>query len=331
MKILLLALDFYGYTRELIAELERRGHEVAFFEIRPFVHDEFRKYRFKTDLGYRKKALARYADKIIEKTEDIAFDLVLAISVNTFLAEDLGRILAPQRKAVKIYFMWDSLANFPFMLEHFPLFDKVYSFDLKDCKEHGLIYQPTWASGNAWAAAKLDIVPRKDITFIAVLHPERYFLSERLKKQCRKEGLRYAPYLYIRSLPTLFYLMYKTPAMRRAPLTAFRYRKLRDKAKTRRLSLARATVDVPYGRQVGLTQRIIEALVLRRKVITTNAAVREFALYCPENVLVVDGNDFSKVTAGFLSSPFKDYEKSALERFSVGSFVDNVVEGNLPK
>ena len=72
------------------------------------------------------------------------------------------------------------------------------------------------------------------------------------------------------------------------------------------LSQSRAVLDVVSPEQVGLTLRPLEALFLKKKLITTDTNIVNHKLYNPNNVFIIGVNDISKLK-DFINS---DYDES---------------------
>lgn len=327
MKILLICLDFYDYTKTLIKELQSKGNEVTFYDARPYVQfSEAKKALYKLSPGYRKHTLKKYAKHIAEEIKDVCFDVVLCISINTFNNAQLKTILNTQKEARKIYYMWDSLTNFPNMKNHFLLFDEIYSYDLKDVRDYNLNYLPMFVSRNIDLINNENITPTSDVTFIAVTHPHRYTIINKFKSHCASHNISFLPYLYTRSNLTLLYLKLTNKEMRKAQKEEFKFKQLSDLEKTRLLASSRATLDICYGTQYGVAQRVVEALMLKRKVLTRDKNIVNYPFFNNDNIFISNKEDFSDVPKSFFVEPFKEYKQETFVEHNVSFFVKTILK-----
>ena len=86
---------------------------------------------------------------------------------------------------------------------------------------------------------------------------------------------------------------------------------------------SRCILDAPQAGQTGLTIRTLECLGAKRKLITTNADIKNYDFYNEKNILVFDGNVD-------MESPFftHDYEEIPLEiykKYSLNSWLKTML------
>ena len=83
-------------------------------------------------------------------------------------------------------------------------------------------------------------------------------------------------------------------------------------------------LDSAQDGQLGLTIRVLEALGAKKKLITTNKDVVNYDFYKPENIYVYKGKiDLDNV---FFKSEYKDVERAVYEKYSLRSWLKEIVE-----
>jgi hypothetical protein len=129
-------------------------------------------------------------------------------------------------------------------------------------------------------------------------------------------------YLQARWVFLAYCVMNKT--MRAARMNEFRFKPLDRQESSRVFWQSHAILDVEHPRQTGLTMRTLETLGARKKLITTNAGVRDYLLYDPANICIVDRND-PKIPVDFLKTPVKPLGDDLYHRYSIAGWIDEIL------
>jgi hypothetical protein len=72
-----------------------------------------------------------------------------------------------------------------------------------------------------------------------------------------------------------------------------RFYALSNEEKSRIQSQSRCILDTPLATQTGLTMRVIEGLVLGKKIITSNPQITSFDFYNPDDFYLFSKDQFS--------------------------------------
>lgn len=89
------------------------------------------------------------------------------------------------------------------------------------------------------------------------------------------------------------------------------------------VSSSRAIVDIAQEGQDGYSMRVMEAIFLNKKLITTNAAVRQSIFYSENNILILEPKKTDPDTIkAFFEKPFIDYDESVREYYSIEAWAD---------
>lgn len=327
-KILVLAPDFYGYTKSILESIRQSGLEVDFYDTRPPVSG-FTKAKMRKNAKYNFKMLEQYKKTIMAATSTVRYALIVVIACVTFNKGQLEDILKAHN-CKKIFYMWDSFCNYPQTESILSLFDKNYSFDPIDCTKYNMIYQPTFYSANCLINKNEDKnqAENNDVFFIGSYLPQRYVTLKKFIDYAGENGISFRYHFYVKSF--FAYLYYKLK--NRGTQLKWKYftcKEMPESEKLKNIKESQCVLDIPFGEQAGLTMRVIEGIVLGKKIITTNQAVKNYDFYKTGNVAVITESDFSEASKEFLNKRTVEYDTDYAEQFSVNSWVKNVVLENL--
>ncbi|MEH3124157.1 MAG: hypothetical protein PGN16_19685 [Sphingomonas phyllosphaerae] len=282
-RILFFSVRYFGYEQQIISELLRRGAEVDFLPDRPF----------NTPLM---NALSRYARGIVlifatrfyrnrlKNLENKAYDLVFVINGQTLSKELLSEWRLKMPKARFLFYIWDSMRNKPKAHEILRYFDECITFDPEASKRFGMRLLPLFF---ARGFENTDQEATYDISFVGTAHSDRHRVISRIDQSLPADIRRFwYPFLQAR---WVFYIQkIINPAFRAAKFEDFRYDPLPFKRVQEIFVKSRTIVDIEHPHQTGLTMRTFEALGARKKLITTNASVKDYDFYHPDNFYILD-------------------------------------------
>ena len=92
-------------------------------------------------------------------------------------------------------------------------------------------------------------------------------------------------------------------------------------------SKAKAVLDYIEVDNSGQSLRVIEALFLKEKIITNSKLIYDYDFYCPENIFVLDRDDYSKLPS-FLEIPYKNYDESIVSKYDFDAIINSLLSGN---
>ena len=145
-------------------------------------------------------------------------------------------------------------------------------------------------------------------------------MSEQLKAVYSKQFI----YYFFPSPIVYFYRKIMNKELRRAKYSEFHYVPLNGKEMNDIYEASRCVLDSAQAGQVGLTIRVLEALGAKKKLITTNEDVVNYDFYRPENIYLYEGKiDLGNV---FFKSEYKDVEQEVYDRYSLRSWLKEIVE-----
>lgn len=317
--ILYIGPTSFNYDQHLVKKLNEFGAHVDFFQI------QMTSIYFRTIQKFRLKCLDSYTtnfyDKMLVKKN---YDFVLVRYGYQLSEEFLRKLKSTNPKAEFINFHWDSITPNYNYLHIIPYFDKVFSFDVKDCESFSKIkYLPLFFLDCYGDSRKegLEESIDKDLLFIGSWrNKERYDLIKLTEKFCEQNGLRFYYYLH-------FSLMAQIDSIRRDQLIAKQAhsKTLSEKAILALLASSNTIIDFPSSYQSGLTIRTFETLGAGKKLITTNRNILYEPFYNPEYISLIDLNNF-KLDMDFIKhKPHSSMEKS-IENYSIGNYISKLFQ-----
>ena len=342
-RILLIGQVFYDYHVRIMAELEKLGAEVVFYDNKLFPEDPIL-YRNSTasklkrllNPGYKRD----YHAEIIKGTEGQHFDVLFCIGGFAVSLELINTIKSRNPGIRSVIYFWDSFAVWPFAYL-VSAFDKAYSFERADCLHYNMEYLPLFFSKEQIPALVPLARRALDLLYVGSVGPashNRFGILAWFAKACADQKLN-SKLLLLYSRPKHSAVIKALNAIRRffdksysgfmKDLTHYRenFDFVIDKPlSTAELSslfqTAKCVLDIQVPGQTGLTMRTIEALAQGCKLLTTNNAIMKEPFYDPEWVQVIDPRNMH-VDRSFLSGiPGKPI---CIDYLSLDNWVLNIV------
>ena len=318
-KILLIGLNYFSYTQEIVRELRSQGHEVHYHDIQPprpwlKVLRKFATVRYPA-------ALDSYHREVLAAEHDFAADLVLFIQVHQMSQATIAALRQRHRSAEFVLYNWDAFSNHDYR-RYLLHFDRVYTFDPVDARQLGVRYLPLFCIPAFQRLQKRDASGQAVYTVGNIVNPRRYEAIRAFKQYCQAQGLSFKPYM-VASTHAYWLLLRDGHRPLDVTLRYIPQERFIDMIET-----ASAVFDFANHRQVGYTMRTIENLCAGKKIITNNAAIRDEPFYSADRIHVFEGLDFSGV-AEFLQRPLEHPELNFPE-FHLDNFVRRLIDDPAP-
>lgn len=320
-RILLFAVRYFGYEQEIIAELKRRGAEVDFLPDRPFdtpVMAALSRYARRAILP---AAYSFYRARLRELGEKPYTD-VLVINGQTMPKRLLAELRAELPRARFTFYIWDSMRNKPGAAGILPFFDDCISFDPDAARTYGMRLRPLFFIPG-FDESPDDSAKEWDVSFIGTMHSDRYRILSSIDRELGRDLQRYW-YMYLKAPWVLSAQKLINPAFRGARPNEFHYAPLAGSTVKEVFKGSRSIIDIEHPHQTGLTMRTFEALGAGKKLVTTNAGVRDTDFYDPANIHVVDRSN-PVVSNEFIRSPYRPIDPGVRARYSLAGWVDEVM------
>jgi hypothetical protein len=319
-RVLLIAPRFFGYEQEIVAELSRQGMAVDMLPDRPFDGPLMKAMmRLRPELGAHQASDRFFAEKIgnLGRSD---YALILVIQGEGVTQRTLTNLRVAYPRARLVFYTWDSIENKPFSRRNLSLYDRCSTFDPVDATRFDMALRPLFFSPGFDRPAEQNFT--YDLSFIGTVHSDRYKIVRALVEQLPRDTHSFV-YLYLQA-PWMYDLRRLfTNTVNGAQRNEFRFVPLTKDAVQATFFGSRAVVDIEHPNQRGATMRTFETLGSHRKMITTNASLRNCDFYDPRNILIVDRRQ-PQLDAEFLSTPYVPIQESIRSRYALKQWVREV-------
>lgn len=321
-RVLLIAPRFFGYESDIKAEIERRGATVDWLPDRPFDTPAMSALT-KLRPGWVQPAATRLYRKLLERFGATQYDLVLVVNGQTLSTEMLTHLRAAYPQATFVLYMWDALANRVQVQKKLALFDRLYTFDPRDAKNFGMHMRPLFF-GPGFDRLTATVAMKYHLCFIGTAHSDRFPIIDTLRRNLPPD-IKAFWYLYLQAPWVLQIRRFTEASMRHAQHKDFEFIPLGKAKMQEEVSVSRTILDIEHPLQNGLTMRTFETLGAGKKLVTTNAGVRDYDFFSPDNVFVLDRNA-PFIPRDFLEAPFSPLAAPIRRRYSIASWLDELIE-----
>lgn len=316
-KVLFIGPKFYNFEIHIIKAIEKLNFEVDFYNEKPEVNMKFRIIQKMPKL-FLDKYLDVYYKKIISTTKQYDFVFIIRAEM---IKEKYFRILKKNQKNAKfIMYQWDFYDNLPNIKNQLQYFDKVYTFDANDAKNHNLILKPLFFTLDHKYKAKNSVKYIYKLSFIGSHHSDRF---EFIKKFIKINNFSKKDFFYHLYRPKLSYIYNKYIA--RNDIGDITYKEIQskvinDKETLEILNSSEMILDIHHVKQAGLTIRSLEALGLKKKLITTNPFIVDYDFYNENNICLIDREN-PKIPEYFYKTAYEDVPDSIYNSYCVDEWV----------
>lgn len=315
VKILFLAWEFYQYPHIIEKKLVNMGAKVTYYSSAPSNNLVLKKV-FDRSRFFRKK----YFDSIINDVKGCDYDYVFVINSSSFPTNFLKKISELFSNSKKVLYCWDSLNIHPTMEDSFKYFDKIYSFDENDAsRRDDLTFLPLFYSEKNDS----DFKSKYDFSFVGFAHSERFDFIEKIKKFSELNDYTYNFNLYLPSLLHFFKGKYMGRTLSKSQLNDFVFHQVSYNTVLKIMEESRIIIDLQHSDQTGMTMRTIEAIGMKKKLITTNENIKNYDFYNSDNVLVVDRNK-PEIDSDFVESPYISIEEKIYQKYSLRNWLNTI-------
>ena len=323
-KILFLSPAFFNYENIIADKMREMGAFVNMYDERS-VTSAMNRALLKITPNIFKNKTRNYYDKIISENKDINYDYILIIKCDMTPASILKRFRKEFPNAKLCLYLWDSVENIPGITKKFQYFDTIHSFDLNDCKKYNFFnFRPLFFADCFRILPENNVIYQYDISFLGTVHSDRYAVIRQIQKIAIEHSLRCYWFLYLQSkFIYWFYKVFKNE-FRNSKKDDFSFDKKPISEISKIESESRIILDIQHPKQTGLTMRTIEMLGMNKKLITTNESIKSYDFYDPNNIAIISRNNIS-LDMNFVKSPYKPLQKSVFERYSLNTWILDVL------
>lgn len=322
-RVLFLCPLFFNYHKKIIKAMESLGAEVDYFDERPS-NTVLSKALLRINRNLVKDQIKKYYDEITLQIKGKKYDYIFICQAEATPISFLKDVRSMIPHAKMVLMLWDSVANKVNTLEKLDLFDEVFSFDKKDSEKFGLTFRPLFFDEEYERIANEDSELIYDLFFVGTVHSDRYRILKEVQEQFEKNHLRIFYFMYLPSKLMYYQKKKFTNEFNGSNINEFSFTGMPSDQLTTKLKQSKAVVDIQHPKQTGLTMRTIEMLGANKKMITTNADIKNYDFYHPNNICIVDRENVV-IPTEFMASSFIEVDKKIKERYTIKYFVLDVL------
>jgi len=251
------------------------------------------------------KTIRERLEVIFNKQKD--FDEVLILRPD--LIKQHLPLIRKHGKRLVAYF-WDSFARIPEGRETIPYFDKFFSFEPKNVKDHNLLFLPNFYSPDL--AINKNSEPQFDLSYVAS-SDDRLPTLERILDSLNHLQLK----------TNINIVATETIANKNEKSIRWFTDVLPRKETIRIMNDSRVLLDIAQPKQEGLSFRVFEAMILEKKIITTNRSVTTYDFYDPKNIFVWE-NENTIPAKEFFTSAYSPVPPETVKRYSLQNWISTI-------
>lgn len=324
-KILFFSPAFFNYESKIADKMREMGAYVDMYDVRS-VKGAFERALLKISPAFFNKKSFKYYESILQNNLKKDYDYILIVKCDMTPVSILRKFREVYPNAKLCLNLWDSVDNIPGVTEKFKYFDTLHSFDPEDCKRYKELKLRPLFYVDEFKKSNDSIEDYKyDISFLGTVHSDRYSVIRAVKSIAKKNKLRCYWFLYLQSKFIYYFYKLTKKEFRNTKPTSFSYEKMSSEDISKIVDSSRIILDVQHPKQTGLTMRTIEMIGMNKKLITTNASIKEYDFYNPNNIAVIDRKQV-KLDMTFLKKEYELLHKDVYEKYSLKSWILEVLD-----
>lgn len=314
MHITLISLDNWGLNKHIAASLDKQGHTVQHIDFNAFkykypsilhrAYNVILKTFFKTNLKH-----LHYGREILKKLRENnqKQDVILTIKGDFINPKSILEFKKYTDKSVG--FFNDNIYRCPKIKRVLHCFDEVFSFEKEDCANYNLKFAPNWIynSENPSGKKYFDY----DAFNISSID-KRLPILKRIASNLASQNINFKFIVYDKKHKeddkNITYIE------NHMPLT-----EVNDY-----ISRSKVLFDISRLGQIGLTFRVFESLGISKKLITTNADIKNYDFYNPNNILIIDENN-PVIPATFFDNEYEKIPESIYNKYTLEAWCKNII------
>ena len=316
MKVTVISFDFWGFDRYIIEELQRKGVEALHINLIDFkykhpsplhpIGNSLNKLLFKNNIKNQKRQ-----EYVLERLKALGRqDVVLVIRPDLL---DKKTHLAVKQLTKQYYaYLYDSTKRFPVDNLLHGIFDKIFSFDEEDVKKYGFRH-----ISNYIYLPKKDVRPASAFThkvFMVISGDERLATLNAIAAELDKIKIGYKFIVRASRKPADLH-----------PGIEYSQAEIWQEELMRYLNDSEIFLDIIRHGHNGLSFRIFEAMAYQKKLITTNASVKNYDFYNPDNIMVIDPDNVA-IDKSFFDTPYVPVDEDIYNKYTIKTWVSTVFE-----
>ena len=316
MKITLISLDNWGFNQHIADALTEKGHLVHHINFDAFLYKypslNYKIYNFFLKLFFRKNLKhLYYGREILKRLDKLGQqDLILTLKGDFIASESIKEFKNYTNKSIA--FFNDNVRRYPNIANVIPLFDEVYSFEKEDCQKYNLKFKTNFIYSNE----KIENTSFKYQLFNISSRDKRTNNIINIAQKLKENGIA-----------AKIMILDNKNKMANSTIVDVIRKPINLTEVNQYIKNAKVLLDIHREKQSGLSFRVFESLGLHKKLITTNQDIKNYDFYNPNNILVVENDDF-EIDKTFFETPYIPIPKEIHHQYMLDGWLDDFVAKN---
>lgn len=314
MRILLLVPNYMDLYKPIVEGLTSKGHIVHVIFDKTFQKEDYNyPWLGMHDRIWRRWKCFFYGTFRKYWEERLHSDLKLSDRYDVFLCVNgcslcnyiLNLIEKKNPKIRKILYLWDD-SSFYGYYQYAKRFDRVLTYDLDDSIKYQAEFLPIY-----WSNEPSDKKIKYTISMVGTNHSNRLAIVSSIVSQLKNHKVEdyYFKVIDKSLLQSEFVSHHIFP----------------QDEMTKIMSQSKCILDIDRPSQSGTTPRLIWALALGKKVITTNTNIERMPFYSPESILIIDRNN-PIIDFNFINNPFKGEIHPYIKSLKIDLWLERILK-----
>lgn len=323
-KICIISFDHWNYDKHIVTALQKKGIESFHIKIGGFKHasnwSRFTNTLSKLFLNKNPKIKKRQ-DHIIQTLEEKGFqDQILIINPELIEKEYHLKIKSFTKKYVA--YLYDSVERCP--VEHLldGIFDEIYSFDKNDIQQYGFKETTNYNYIEKQPVSKKENI-KNQVLYIASFD-KRLEKVMVLKEAFKRINVSFR-FIIVGKKTTLHKL--KNRFSNTISDLELRRKRIDQEDLKTLYKETKVVLDIVRENQTGLSFRVFEAMAFEKKLITNNNNIVDYNFYNPNNILVINNENYN-FDKSFFETEYEPLPEQIFEQYTIDSWIKKVFNLN---
>lgn len=297
-----------GFTPFLITDEPAKFRYQGGQKLVNFFHKTFLKNR-----DYKKKLVAEHKLREYHKKLDLItenVDYTLVIRPDLFPISIIEKLKTKSKKLIA--YQWDGIEKFPEVKKYIHLFDSFFCFDSQDTKNNIKAITNFYFDTTS-AVYKPYNQKRPNLYFIGLYWENREAKIDRFIKEVSNKDVELS-----------ITIQYYHPHEAKNPKINYVKKRISFQENINNVIQTDILLDFVDPSHDGLSIRFFEGLYYKKKVITDNKTVKNYDFYHPNNIFVLENENYCDIDS-FLSLPYYEVSEDIVKKYGFTNWINMII------
>lgn len=321
-KFLLIMPDYSDFPQLFVDNLKKAGFEpflitdkVSEFKYRGFesIKNFFIKNIFR-DKSYKQNLINRhFKEELGHQLSAIEgkLDYILVIRPDNFPVSFIKKL--KERTSKLIAYQWDGIEKFPEVKKYFNLFDTFFCFE-EVRNQHNIKQITNFYFDHLPPFYKPYNTENPNLYFVGLYWKSREEKIDRFIDEVSGSNVHLS----------IFIQYFKEPERKNSKITYIKDRITFEK-NLEHVKNSDILLDFVDPLHNGLSIRFFEGLYYQKKVITDNVMVKNYDFYHPDNIFIVENNNYKNIEL-FLKKPYHKLPEEIVEKYGFSNWIREIIK-----